>query len=198
MYQDTYLSVAEPSEGLYKEKGSKFLSFAYPVENEQMAKDIIETLKKKHYDARHHCFAWVLGQDKTTRAYDDGEPNHSAGDSILRQIRSHNLTNVLIVVVRYFGGTKLGVSGLVNAYKTAAADAIANNKIVEKILSQVVTFSYNYADMNQIMSIIKECSAEIINQQFDNTCHVTLRIRQKTLETLIAKLSDIESAEQVV
>src|SRR3954468_18127958 len=129
----SYRTLQAPVGGTYKEKGSKFLAFAYPVENEQDVKEKIELLKKTHFDARHHCFAYVLGPDKTKyRAFDDGEPNHSAGDPILGQIRSRNLTNVLVVVIRYFGGVKLGVGGLISAYRTAAEEALTKATIREK------------------------------------------------------------------
>lgn len=134
---DTYLTISDDSEGFYKEKGSKFLSFAFPVHHEEDIKEKLDILRKKYYDARHHCYAYVLGKDKEIfRANDDGEPNHSAGDPILGQIKSNQLTNILIVVVRYFGGVKLGVGGLISAYRTAAAEAISNNVIVEAIVKK--------------------------------------------------------------
>jgi uncharacterized YigZ family protein len=129
----SYRTIQAPTEGIYKEKGSKFLAFAYPVETEADVKGHLERIKKEYFDARHHCFAYMLGADrKKFRAFDDGEPNHSAGDPILGQIRSKNITNVLVIVVRYFGGTKLGVGGLISAYKTAAEDALNRAAVIEK------------------------------------------------------------------
>ena len=149
--------MAKKTEGFYKEKGSKFLAFAFPVSSEEEIKEQILVLKKEYYDARHHCYAYILGKDAAHyRANDDGEPGHSAGDPILGQIRSHNLTDVLIVVVRYFGGTKLGVGGLIHAYKTAATDAIANNTIVKKIVTASIKIHFEYLSMNSVMKLIKD------------------------------------------
>lgn len=192
--EDTYFTLAGISEGLYKEKGSKFLAFAYPVSSEEEVKEIIEELKKKYYDARHHCYAYIIGKEKTNyRANDDGEPNHSAGDPILGQIRSNDLSDVLIVVVRYFGGTKLGVSGLITAYKTAAAEAIANNQITEKIVKAPVEFTFDYLAMNEVMKLIKDYDLEIENQHFDNQCEMRLKVRQSLLQEVLGKLESVEA-----
>ena len=154
---DTYYSIAGPAEGLYKEKGSKFLAFAYPVTSLDEIRERQEELRKQYYDARHHCYAYILGKDgEQWRANDDGEPNHSAGDPILGQIRSQELSDVLIVVIRYFGGTKLGVSGLIHAYKTAAAEALDNAEREEKILSTRCSFTFAYPDMNGVMKLVKD------------------------------------------
>lgn len=191
---DTYLTLKAESQGLYKEKGSKFLSFAYPVNHEQEIKEILESLKKQYHDARHHCYAYILGKDgQDFRANDDGEPGHSAGDPILGQIRSNNLTNTLIVVVRYFGGTKLGVGGLVTAYKTAAADAIAANEIITAIVTEKVNFEFDYLDMNEVMRLIKALDLKITAQQFDNRCSMTLEVRQADHAELIDQLGNIPS-----
>ncbi|GJM59827.1 MULTISPECIES: YigZ family protein [Persicobacter] len=191
--KDTYLTLAGTSEGLYKEKGSKFLAYAYPIKKEEDVKEIVDALKKQYYDARHHCFAWVLGKEgERYRANDDGEPNHSAGDPILGQIRSNNLTNVLIVVVRYFGGTKLGVPGLVNAYRTSAAEAIEEGEIVEKILTIEIPFRFEYLSMNDVMKLIKEYDLEIVKQEFDNVCEMEISVREKLFEQVYAKLKDID------
>lgn len=193
---DTYLSLKRPSEGLYKEKGSKFLSFAYPVKSEQEIKEILAGLKNKYYGARHHCYAYILGKDgEDFRANDDGEPNHSAGDPILGQIRSYNLSNVLIVVVRYFGGTKLGVGGLVTAYKTAAAEAISANEIITEIVTETIKFDFDYLDMNEVMRLIKELDLQMLDQHFDNNCTITLAVRQALLEELTEKLTTIPSVK---
>ena len=160
--KDTYLTIKRTSEGIFKEKGSKFLAFAFPVENEEEIKGHIDELKKKYYDARHHCFAFILGPDGAHyRANDDGEPNHSAGDPILGQIRSRNLTDTLVVVVRYFGGTKLGVPGLINAYKAATADALDNNEVVEKIVTKALLLHFNYSEMKVRLSMAEEVEGKI-------------------------------------
>ncbi|PSL01458.1 YigZ family protein [Cecembia rubra] len=193
---DTYLTLKEDSEGLYKEKGSKFLAFAYPVRNEAEIKDKLDQLRKKYYDARHHCYAYILGKDQSIfRANDDGEPNHSAGDPILGQIRSHQLCNVLIVVVRYFGGTKLGVGGLIHAYKTAASDAIANNEIITAVLHERVKLDFEYLNMNEVMKLIKDYELQIIEQHFENQCQIILEVRQKLLEEITNKISDLNGVE---
>lgn len=191
---DTFLTLKRESEGLYKEKGSKFLAFAFPVSDEQEIKEKLDTLRKKYYDARHHCYAYILGKDKESyRANDDGEPNHSAGDPILGQIRSNELTNVLIVVIRYFGGTKLGVGGLITAYKTAAAEAILSNEIITEIVTQKVRFTFDYLDMNDVMRLIKEYDLDIKNQEFDNTCKMTFQVREANYEQVLDLLKAIPS-----
>lgn len=196
---DTYLTLKDESEGLYKEKGSKFLAFAYPVRNESEIKEKLDQLRKKYYDARHHCYAYILGKNQSIfRANDDGEPNHSAGDPILGQIRSHQLSNVLIVVVRYFGGTKLGVGGLINAYKTAAADAIANNEIITAVLHERVRLDFEYLSMNEVMKLIKDYELQIIEQQFDNQCQIVLEVRQKLLEEITHKILDLNGVKMHV
>lgn len=190
--EDTYLTLAHNSEGLYKEKGSKFLAFAFPVVNEEEIKSHLEALRKQYYDARHHCYAYILGKDQDSyRANDDGEPNHSAGDPILGQIRSNNLTNTLIVVIRYFGGTKLGVGGLISAYKIAAAEAITNNEIIEEVVKNKVKLQFDYLAMNDVMRLIKDMDLEIQNQQFDNTCLIELLVRESMLEEFINKIEDL-------
>lgn len=194
--EDTYFTLSNDSEGLYKEKGSKFISFAFPVSNEDEVKEKLEFLRKKFYDARHHCYAYILGKDmEIFRANDDGEPNHSAGDPILGQIRSKHLTNVLIVVVRYFGGVKLGVGGLVSAYRSAAAEAIANNVIVEAIVKQKFRLQFDYISMNDVMKIIKDYNVEMINQQFDVDCKISLMVRESLINTLNSKFENLEGVE---
>ena len=174
-----YRTIKLPSYGEYREKGSKFFAFAYPVENEDEISKYRDELKSQFHDARHHCYAWVLGQDGDKyRANDDGEPNHSAGDPILGQIRSESLTHILIVVVRYFGGTKLGVSGLINAYKTAAHRAILNADILEKQVTDEVTLTYDYNDTNDVMRIVDGVKGKIIHQHFTDKCTVTVLINK--------------------
>jgi len=191
---DTFLTLKGESQGIYKEKGSKFLAFAYPVGNEEEIKQKISILKKKFHDARHHCYAYILGREgQNSRANDDGEPGHSAGDPILGQIRSHNLTNVLIVVVRYFGGTKLGVGGLVSAYKTAAFEALSANEIVSEIVMAKIKFEFDYLDMNEVMLLIKDKDLKVLQQQFGVSCDMTLAIRETLYGEVIKKLEQIPS-----
>jgi uncharacterized YigZ family protein len=195
---DTYLTLAAPSEGLYKEKGSKFMAFAYPVRTEEEIKNSIAQLHKTYFDARHHCYAYVLGADKNQfRANDDGEPGHSAGDPILGQIRSQNLTDVLIVVVRYFGGIKLGVGGLIQAYRTAAAEALANARIIEKIVTQPFTIRFMYDQLNMVMKLLKDYDVDILSQDFQLDCQLTAAVRKNHYTELLEKLQHIR-AEVVV
>jgi uncharacterized YigZ family protein len=184
MVVNSYLSIENPVSGIYKEKGSKFLAFAYPVKNEEEIKANLTFLKKEYHDARHHCFAWILGPEKNSvRAFDDGEPNHSAGDPILGQIRSKNLTNVLVVVVRYFGGVKLGVGGLISAYKEAAQDALQKAVIVEEEVMDLFCIKYPYDAIPEVMKMFKEYSLQIINQTFEahGVMEVKVPVRMKQL-----------------
>lgn len=191
----SYRTIQKPSDGIYKEKGSKFLAFAFPVENEPDIKERLDALKKKYFDARHHCFAWVLGADKgRSRAFDDGEPNHSAGDPILGQIRSRDLTNVLIVVVRYFGGVKLGVGGLVNAYKMAAQDALQNSVIEERTLKKTIELSYPYESTAHISRLIQEFRATILQQTFDENTRMTIEVDAQRSEELQARMQVLKSS----
>lgn len=183
----SYRTIQRPSEGNYKEKGSKFLGFAVPVRSEYDVKQKLSEVKKKYFDARHHCYAFVLGPDKMKyRAFDDGEPNHSAGDPILGQIRSRDLTNVLIVVVRYFGGVKLGVGGLISAYKAAAENALDNSTIIEQEVLQQYEIKYTYVNTPDVIKLVKEFELQIIDQRFDEECVlvalITLRLEEKFLE----------------
>lgn len=191
----SFLTIAKDSEGIFKEKGSKFISYAIPVDSLQSIKDSLEKIRKEHFDARHHCFAWMLGPEKQNyRAFDDGEPNHTAGDPILGQIRSRGLTNILIVVVRYFGGTKLGVSGLINAYKTSAADAISKATIIEKevLFSAVLKSDYKYTA--EVMKLVKEFDATISEQQFtENESLLSLQIPLRNRDGLLRKVQLIQS-----
>lgn len=196
--EDSYLTLKTISEGLYKEKGSKFLAFAYPVDTEDQIKEILDGLRKKYYDARHHCYAYMLGKNQDIyRTNDDGEPNHSAGDPILGQIRSHQLTNVLIVVIRYFGGTKLGVGGLISAYKIAAAEAIQNNEIITAIVHSRLGVDFDYLAMNDVMKIIKDFDLQIVNQEFDNICRLEIQVREKFKALVIEKFEDIQGVNDV-
>lgn len=178
----TFRTIQGPAQGQYKEKGSRFLAFACPVTQESEVKETMESLKKKYFDARHHCFAWVLGAAKSHfRAFDDGEPGHSAGDPILGQIRSRDLTDVLVVVVRYFGGTKLGVGGLISAYKTAAQEALNQAVIVEREVMTQLTLTYTYDATPEAMKLVKEFDLVITAQQFETQCvlHAAIPLRAK-------------------
>lgn len=192
-YNDEYLTISKPSEGLFKDRGSKFLAFAYPVSSEEEIKAIQEQLRNKYHDARHHCYAYMLGPEKKVyRANDDGEPSSTAGKPILGQIRSFNLTNILIVVIRYFGGTKLGVGGLINAYKTAAEEALNNAKIIKKTLHDIYELKFDYPQMNEIMRIMKEENIEQIDQNFELTCSITLALRKAEVEKVLSKFDRVE------
>jgi len=185
-----YRTLQGSNEGLYKEKGSKFLAFAYPVISELDIKEKINELKKEYYDASHHCYAWMLGAEKNHfRTFDDGEPSHSAGDPILGQIRSKGITNVLIVVVRYFGGAKLGIGGLINAYKTAAEDALSKSIIVEKELTEEIKLTFDYWITSEVMVLIKELNVKPREQQFTETCSLKIVYPLKQKEKLLEKLT---------
>ncbi|MBQ6064282.1 MAG: YigZ family protein [Prevotella sp.] len=190
---DIYKTIGnEIGEGYYTEKRSKFLAFAHHVTNVEEVKDIIAKYRKKFYDARHVCFAYMLGAERTDfRANDDGEPSSTAGKPILGQINSYELSDILIVVVRYYGGVNLGTSGLIVAYRTAAADAIAHCQIVEQQVEELVTFDFPYVMMNDVMRIVKEMSPRIVSQQYDNTCTITLAIRRSEAGRLRAKLQGL-------
>ena len=169
----SFLTLKSPGQGIYKDKGSKFLSFAYSVSTESEVREKIAALKSEYFDAHHHCFAWVLGPEKNQfRAFDDGEPSHSAGDPILGQIRSRNLTNVLLVVVRYFGGTKLGVGGLISAYKAAAEDALNNSTVIDQEVMERITLCYEYSITSDVMRLAKDFDIVIISQEFKDQCEL--------------------------
>lgn len=191
--KDSYLTIATPVSGLYKDKGSKFFYFAFPVADEAQIKSSLAELRKTYYDATHHCYAWVLGAEGDHfRANDDGEPNHSAGDPILGQIRSFGLSYVLVVVVRYFGGTKLGVSGLIHAYKTSAFEALNSAEIIRKWELDQVKIQFPYPAMNEVMKVIKTHEVEIIHQQMSLECNMTLEVKRGKAELLRSKFGDID------
>lgn len=199
--QDTYFSIKRHSEGLYKEKGSKFLAFAFPVTSDEEVKENVDALKKKYYDARHHCFAFILkpeeGREETYRANDDGEPAHSAGDPILGQIRSQNLYDVLVVVVRYFGGTKLGVPGLIHAYKTAAADALAQNQIVKKIIYRDLSIRFEYPSTSEVMQLIEQFQAQISEQNFTESCFYRLGVPRSLWQQAHEQFTQLQGVKLV-
>ena len=189
---DEYQTIQGTSEGYYTEKRSKFLAFAHHVENTQEIKDILTTYRKKYYDARHVCYAYMLGVERTEfRANDDGEPSSTAGKPILGQINSNQLTNILIVVVRYYGGVNLGTSGLIVAYRDAATDAIAHATVVTRYVEEVITYSFSYPMMNDVMRIVKDMSPRILSQTYDNTCEIRLAIRKSEAEKLRARLNNL-------
>lgn len=193
--EDTYKTITEPSEGIYTEKRSKFIAIALPVRTHEEIKTHLETYQKKYYDARHICYAYMLGHERTDfRANDNGEPSGTAGKPILGQINSNELTDILIIVVRYFGGIKLGTSGLIVAYKAAAAEAIATATIVEKTVDDEVTVLFEYPFMNDVMRIVKEEEPEILRQSYDMDCSMTLRIRRSMMSRLRARLEKVETA----
>ena len=190
--QDEYRTIATTSEGYYTEKRSKFLAFAHPVETVDEIKEILAGYRKKYYDARHVCYAYMLGADrKEYRANDDGEPSSTAGKPILGQINSNELTNILIVVVRYYGGVNLGTSGLIVAYREAAADALAHSTIETRQVEEIVTYSFAYPQMNDVMRIVKEMNPRIVSQTYDNTCQICLSIRKSEAEQLKSRLSKL-------
>jgi uncharacterized YigZ family protein len=191
---DLYKTIKEKAEGTYSEKRSKFLAFAIPVSTVDEVKQLVADYQKKYYDARHVCYAYMLGAERTEfRANDNGEPSGTAGKPILGQINSNELTNILIIVVRYFGGIKLGTSGLIVAYRMAAAEAISAAEIVERTVDEDVTFMFEYPLMNEVMKVVKDLEPEIVSQQFDMDCQMTLRIRKGEMGRLKERLEKIET-----
>ncbi len=198
MQKDTFHTIAASAEGIYTEKRSKFIAIALPVRTVEEVKAYLETYQKQYYDARHVCYAYMLGPERTTfRANDNGEPSGTAGKPILGQINSNELTDILIIVVRYFGGIKLGTSGLIVAYKAAAAEAIANATIIEKTVDEEVTVAFEYPFMNDVMRIVKEEGPVIVRQSYDMDCLMTLRIRHSLMARLQERLKKVESARLV-
>lgn len=192
---DSYLTIEGEAEAIYKQLSSKFLAYAYHVTSEEQIRLLLDALRKRYYDATHHCYAYRLGHDGAQfRANDDGEPSSTAGRPILGQLLSNELTDCLIVVVRYFGGTKLGVPGLIQAYKESAAAVIAQSKIVSRTVDKTVEVGFSYVVMNDIMRIVKEMQPRMVDQQFDNLCTMRLAIRSSQADELIARLSKVEGA----
>lgn len=190
---DQYRTIThQMGEGFYSEKRSKFLAFAHHVTSENEVKELLQAYKKKYYDARHCCYAYMLGADRSVfRANDDGEPSSTAGKPILGQINAHELTDILIVVVRYFGGTKLGTSGLIVAYRTAAAAAIENAQIETRYVEDIIDYSFTYPLLNEVMRVVKELEPRIVSQTFDNTCHISLAIRKSQAAELRQRLEQL-------
>jgi uncharacterized YigZ family protein len=189
---DEYRTISGTSEGYYTEKRSKFLAFAHHVEDVAEVKDIVAGYRKKYYDARHVCYAYMLGPERQEfRANDDGEPSSTAGKPILGQINSNELTNILIVVVRYYGGVNLGTSGLIVAYREAAADALAHANVETRQVEEIVRYSFAYPQMNDVMRIVKDMNPRIVSQTYDNTCEIVLSIRKSEAELLKSKLAKL-------
>jgi len=196
MESDNYKTIRSPSEGIYKEKGSRFLAFAFPVVSQEEIKPVIEGIRKEYHDARHHCYAYMIGKERMIwRTNDDGEPSGTAGRPILGQINSFGLTNIMIVVIRYFGGTLLGVSGLTNAYKIAAADAIRNGEIVERTLHEYYEIVFPYISMNDVMKILKEEDTEQSGQSFELECLIIINFRVSDREKIISRLTRVEGVK---
>ena len=194
MVEDQYKTIVEETigEGYYTEKRSKFLAFAHHIESVDGAKELVIAYRKQYYDARHCCYAYMLGSEqKAFRANDDGEPSSTAGKPILGQIISHELTDVIVFVIRYFGGVKLGTSGLINAYRTAANEALSNASVVVKQVEETIDFDFTYPMMNDVMCVVKEMQPRVIDQKFDNTCSIKLSIRKSEAEQLRMRLSKL-------
>ena len=192
MFDDTYKMLSAPGEGLYKEKGSKFIASAFTVTSEEEVKKALAEVKKKYFDARHHCYAYMIGPDKQCfRSSDDGEPSGTAGKPILNQILSKDVTNVCVVVTRYFGGIKLGVSGLINAYKTAAREALDNAVVIEKTVDEVYSLEFGYPLMNEVMRVMKEEGLEQRNPQFEMDCYLEFSTRKNNADQIVAKFKSI-------
>lgn len=186
MFSDKYKEIKSATTGVYKEKGSKFIAYSFPVHSEENVKEKLEEVKKLEHSARHHCYAYILNPDKSAqRANDDGEPSSTAGKPILGQIISNDLTNILIVVVRYFGGVKLGVPGLIRSYKTAALDAISNSEIITKIIKEQFAVSFKYPQMNDVMRLVKEYNLEVVNTDFQIECNLIFAVAKSKSEEVV-------------
>jgi uncharacterized YigZ family protein len=193
MESDTYKTIKSASQGIYKEKGSRFLSFAVPITDTEEIKPILDKIKKEHHEARHHCFAYMIGHERNIwRVNDDGEPSGTAGRPILGQINSFDLTNIIIIVSRYFGGTLLGVSGLINAYRSSASSAIQNAEIIERTLQEYYEITYPYISMNDVMRVMKELNLGQSEQSFDLECRILLNFRVSVKEKVLNRLSRID------
>ena len=198
LFEDTYKTIAAPSEGLFKDKGSKFIAYAYPLRDEAAVKERVAALKSQHPKARHHCWAYRLTPDRSVfRINDDGEPSGTAGRPILNTLLSYDITHVLVVVVRYFGGTLLGVPGLIHAYKTATQAALAVADIIEVTVNDVYRLTFGYEQLNDVMRIVKEESPNVLKQEFDNQCVMELEIRQLQVGQMLGRLAKVEGVATV-
>ena len=194
MESETFLTIASESSGIYKDRGSKFLAFAYPVCSEEEVKEKVDFLRRKYFDARHHCYAYRLGADGSrSRSNDDGEPANSAGNPILGQLAARGVTNVLVVVVRYFGGILLGVGGLVQAYKQAAATALANAEIVADVVTEIWQLTFDYTDMNRVLKVVKNMNLEYFGQDFNMNCVLKVKVRKNQSEEIKKRLESVKS-----
>jgi uncharacterized YigZ family protein len=192
MLIDSYKTISEESKGLFKDRGSKFLSFAFPINSEEQVKDILQSLRKEYHDARHHCYAYRMGVEAIHyRVNDDGEPSGTAGKPIYGQIMSFELTNILVVVVRYFGGTLLGTSGLINAYRNATKDCLSVAKIVNRNIQSRLEIHFPYENMSAVMKVLKDEDASILEQKFDNNCAIIINIRKTHFDILYDRLQKI-------
>lgn len=198
MFEDSYKTIASPAEGSYSEKRSKFLAYAFPVQNEQEVKQRLAEIQKKHWDARHHCYAYILGPHKDAyRQNDNGEPSGTAGRPIYGQLLSKDVTNTLVIVVRYFGGIKLGVSGLQNAYKVAAREALDAADIVERTIQETFRVTFEYVKMNDIMQILKDPEVQVIDRQSYMQCIYTISVRQRDADRVTEALRKIPMTEVI-
>jgi len=196
LFDDTYRTIAEPADGIFRDKGSKFIAYAYPFRDENKLKEIIAQLKAEHPKARHHCWAYRLTPDRSIfRVNDDGEPSGTAGRPILNVLLSQDITNVLVVVVRYFGGTLLGVPGLINAYKTATQEAIDVAEVVERTVNDVYAVHFDYLQMNDVMKIVKEYDLKVLSQNFDTSCTIHVEMRKLQVNEVVGKFETIEGIE---
>lgn len=193
LFDDTYKTIGEPTEGIFRDRGSKFIAYLYPIRSETEIKDILNSIKALHPKARHYCWAIRLTPDRSVfRVNDDGEPSGTAGKPILNTLLSFDVTNIFAVVVRYFGGTLLGVPGLINAYKSATIDALNNAKIINQTVNSLYKLSFDYLQMNEVMKIIKDEGLKIFHQDFDSSCSLEVEIRQSAVNLITAKLEKIE------
>lgn len=199
MHKKYYKTIEKNAQGIYKEKGSKFLSFSFPVSSKDEIKEHLERLKSKYFDARHHCYAYILGNlGEEQRMNDDGEPNHSAGDSILRSIKSKGLTNTLVVVVRYFGGTKLGIRGLINAYYDAAEDAIKSSQIKKVEIAEQVSISYSYENTSEVIQLVEKFNVKISKQDFKEKCYLEGDVLLVLKDEMQSKLEELRQQGRIL
>lgn len=198
LFDDTYKTISKPSEGTFRDKGSKFIAYAYPFRDENELKDLLASVKSEHPKARHWCYAYRLSPDRTVfRVNDDGEPSGSAGRPILNTLLSNDLTDVIVIVVRYFGGTLLGIPGLINAYKNATQEALDVAEIIERTQEDVYKIDFDYLQMNDVMRIIKEDNLEILKQDFDNRCSITFSVRKLHVNQVVHKMEGIENSKLI-
>lgn len=196
LFEDTYRTIEKGAEGIFRDKGSKFISYAYPFTTEDQLKEIIAALKTLHPKARHHCWAYRISPDRTVyRLNDDGEPSGTAGRPILNVLLSQDVTNIIVVVVRYFGGTLLGVPGLINAYKTATQDVLATVEIVEKTVNDIYKIEFDYLAMNDVMRVVKEENVTVSKQVFDNTCYMEIEVRKMQVNSVVTRFDKIDNCK---